>query len=258
MERIDKEISTESFQTWLQRNQSYLEMHLSWLRLMLQRKVLWLRQQWKADPLQNFQGQVISDALADCLLTGEDRAAEQIFYEEDKNGREITQAIEQVEERLKDQSNALMKAHTPTALDMLSQIFGLTSFDRAVLLLCLAPEIDPAFERIYAYVQDDITRKYVTPYLALLLFAANGDSEQVLRHSFLPEAPMFKFKLIHRGDSAQITHSLASSPLRIDPRIADYLQGVNRLDERVTDILSPVKPIESPLSQSYEDIVNKL
>jgi len=72
-----------------------------------------------------------------------------------------------------------------------------------VLLLCLAPEIDPTFERLYAYVQDDITRKYVTPYLAVSLFQAHGLSKTDLRQGFLPDSPLFRFRLIHRENPSQ-------------------------------------------------------
>lgn len=257
MEKINKKNTTPPFQLWLEANQSYLRSHLSWLRLILHRRVLWLRQQWKHNPPHKHQAQFIRDAQTDWLLVGEDFAAEQQFYKEDGAAREITHNIEEMKRKQEEQSNALSKSGTSTSLDVLTQIFGLTSFDRAILLLCLAPELDPTFERLYAYVQDDARHNYVTPHLALSLFKANGEPQTVLSLSFLPEAPLFKFKLIHREDSTQVTRSWASCPLRINPRITDYLQGVNRLDEKVADILKPVPPVEAP-PQSYKEIVDKL
>ncbi len=257
MEKTDKKVTTEPFQFWLQANQTYLKTNLSWLQLILHRRVLWLRQQWQHDPLQNYQELVISDAQVDWLLTGEDRTAEQKFYKEDRNASKITQAIKEAKQELEVQTNTLLKAGTPTALDVLSQIFGLNSFDRMVLLFCLAPELDPAFERLYAYVQDEVSRKYVTPNLVLSLFAEDTDSDLVLRHSFLPGAPLFEFKLLDRENSAQIAQSWNTSPLRINPRIADYLQGINRLDERVAEILKPLPRVEL-LAQKHEEVVNQL
>lgn len=246
-----------SLQSWLAANQSYLRTHLSWLRMILQRRVLWLRCQWKHDPLQNYRGQVISDVQADWLLEGEDAVADQNFYQDDPGARKMTQAIEKAEEELQKQSHSLVKAGTPTSLDMLTQIFGLTFFDRAVLLLCLAPELDSTFERLYAYMQDDVNRKYATVHLALSLFATDPDSEQLLRQSFLPESPLFRFKLLDRENSTYMTFNQACRALRIDPRIADYLQGINRLDESVTDILIPVSQSEL-LPHTYEEILVKL
>src|SRR4051794_24894296 len=41
----------------------------------------------------------------------------------------------------------------------LEQEFGLDGFDLDVVLVALAPEIDIRYERIYAYLQDDVTRR---------------------------------------------------------------------------------------------------
>ena len=41
----------------------------------------------------------------------------------------------------------------------LVRLFGLTPFDRDALLICLAPELDLRYERLYAYLQDDVTKK---------------------------------------------------------------------------------------------------
>ncbi|MHC4086016.1 MAG: ATP-binding protein [Planctomycetota bacterium] len=169
----------------------------------------------------------------------------------------ITRTIKKAQQEMVDQSQVLWKSNTPAALDTLTQIFGLNSFDRAILMLCLAPEIDPAFERLYAYIQDEVPRKYITVHLALSLFTTERENGSGLRQSFLPEAPLFRFKLIEREHSTQLSIGWNSGPLRINPRIADYLQGINRLDERVADFLKPVPPVES-LPQSYQEIVDKL
>ena len=42
------------------------------------------------------------------------------------------------------------------------QLFGLTVVERDILLLALAPELDLRYERLYAYLQDDVTRKRPT------------------------------------------------------------------------------------------------
>src|SRR5687767_401834 len=40
--------------------------------------------------------------------------------------------------------------------------YGLSSFDLDVLLIALAPELDLRYERLYGYLQDDITRRRAT------------------------------------------------------------------------------------------------
>ena len=49
--------------------------------------------------------------------------------------------------------------------------FGLSTFDLDVILICLASEIDRRYERLYAYLQDDVTRKHPSVALVLDLYA---------------------------------------------------------------------------------------
>jgi hypothetical protein len=50
---------------WLEANQTYLDAEMRRLRLLLQRRVLWLRRLWRHDPLENYKGLVISEVQAD-------------------------------------------------------------------------------------------------------------------------------------------------------------------------------------------------
>jgi hypothetical protein len=242
-------VLTTTMDQWAVANRHYLDLELRRLRLLLHRRVLWLRKQWKHDPLQSYQGLVISEAQADGLLVGEDRRAEERFYHEDPEAVRITRDLEALQKELGSRALAVDGAGGPPALEILARLFGLTPSERDVLLLCLAPELDPAFERLYAYVQDDVTRKYPTPYLASTLFAGHAWD------SFLPEAPLRRFGLIAfetAGASARSTE-----PLRLNRRIGDYLLGLNRMDEQVAHVLKPVEP-PPLLAPAQEEVVGRL
>jgi hypothetical protein len=129
---------------WTDANRRYLEAELVRLRLLLQRRVLWLRQQWKHDPLQSYQGWIISDGQADWLLAGEDREAERRFYQLDPDAQQLTGALEVVGEHIVAGEAACAAAGAPPALQWLAQLFHLTRFERDVILLCLDPMICPA------------------------------------------------------------------------------------------------------------------
>ena len=180
--------------TWVTANRDYLDAELRCLRLLLQRRVLWLRRQWKHDPLQSYQAQVISEVQADWLLAGEDAQAEARFYREDSEAAAISQSIAELERQLTEQRQQLTAAGTPPALEMLARLFGLTPFERNVLLLCLAPDLDPTFERLYAYVQDDVRCKYATPHMALSLFAGLSPSVLPASPPGLPDGHNFYFR----------------------------------------------------------------
>ncbi|MCA1554015.1 MAG: ATP-binding protein, partial [Chloroflexi bacterium] len=58
-----------------------------------------------------------------------------------------------------------------SALDPLCQSFGLSAFERSVLLLCAGIELDSSFAPLCATAQGDPTRTYPTFSLALAAFA---------------------------------------------------------------------------------------
>ena len=241
---------------WSLANQRYLNGELRRLRLILQRRVLWLRRQWRRDQLQNYQSLVISDARADLLLRGEERQAEARFYAEDAEAVAVSRAIAETEEDLARQARAFAEAGEPPSIDALVELFSLTQFERSVLLLCFATELDPNCERLYAYVQDDLTQNYATPRLALALFGGEGDAALNARDSFLPTAPLRGFRLVTLGQGAQHAATLSARPLRLEERIADYLSGVNQLDERLADTLRPVA--RAPVAPSQVELIGRV
>jgi Winged helix domain, variant/ATPase family associated with various cellular activities (AAA) len=239
---LNEHLQPTSASPWQKANYAYVEAELKRLRLLLQRRVRWLRQQWHQDPLQSYQGLVISDAQADWLLLGEHRQAEARFYREDPEAAQLGRSIAELERHLAAQQRSLAGLGTPPALEVLAHLLGLTPFERDTLLLCLATELDPTFERLYAYLHDDMTRKYATPHLALSLFGGDGETWLAARDSFLPETPLRRFRLITLDSAPLVTAPLGTRPLRLDDRIADYLLGINRIDERLAALLEPLSP----------------
>jgi hypothetical protein len=236
--------------SWHDANRDYLNAEMSRLRLILQLRVLWLRKQWKRDPLQEFREWVVSDAEADRLLAASQRESAGAFYESDaeavKLGREILDQRD-IAMAAAERANA---SGGPPAMEILARVFRLTDFDREVLLLSLAPELNPAFERLFAYVQDDATLKFPTTHLAFDLFGeryfgaenrARGDGWQ----HFIPEAPLFRSRLI-RLERSGIGSGCAEA-LRIERRICDYLLGINRLDDTAARVVRLLETTTSNL-----------
>ena len=66
---------------------------------------------------------------------------------------------------------------------------GLTDLDVDLLLVCLAPELDLRYERLYAYLQDDVTRKRPTVDLALNLLCPSTEAKLSARPAARAERP---------------------------------------------------------------------
>jgi SpoVK/Ycf46/Vps4 family AAA+-type ATPase len=242
--------------SWADQNELCLNLELQRLRLLLQRRVLWLRQLWRHDPLENFQGLVITEAQADWSLAGEDHQAEQKFYKEDDRAIALSTSIASLDHELSERSQALAAAHTPPAIDRLVALFGLTTFERNALLLCLAPELDPSFAQLYAYVQDDVARRFATIHLALTLYRNHGAPVETQRDAFLPGACFRHFKLIEMHPRSTPAESQSYRALYLDDRMVDYLRGINRLDERASNLLTSLVGI--PTTPAHELLIDRL
>jgi hypothetical protein len=239
--------------TWAESNQAYLRLELRRLRLLFQRKVRWLRSQWRQDSLGPNQGALISDACADRLLAGEDLDSEMRFYCDEPESAELSRALEEMESELA--RLRVVEGDGPPALEVLARKFGLQPVERDVLVLCWALEEDPTFSWLCAYVQDDVHARFATPQVALSLLSMAGGDREAIRRAFLPGAPLRRFQLIVAGDSTS-TLPFALRPLRIDERVANYLRGVNILDPSVTHLLRSVAPL--PVVAAHRELIGGL
>jgi AAA+ superfamily predicted ATPase len=246
--------STESVAAaaWVEANQACLGAEMERLRLLFKRRVLWLRQGWRQDPLASQRGLVISEAQADRLLdsTGD---AERDFLQQDAQARTLAQALEKAEAGLAARRAALAASGAIPALDALARSFGLDAFGRDALLLCFAVDEDADFATLCAYVQDDANARHATPQLLLGVLCQPGPQREAARMALLQSAPLRRFALLRTDDALAPRHA---GPLAIDERIADYVRGVNRIDDRMAQMVRPLPA--APLTQAQRDLVERL
>src|ERR1035438_4818299 len=106
----------------------------------------------------------------------------------------------------------------PAAIDRLAELFGLSPFERDVVLLAAGIEMDSALAT---------QAGRVTFGLAMAVLPEPHWS------ALTPFRPLRRFRLIEleRG------HGLTCAPLRIDERILHYLAGVNLPDPRLQPLI---------------------
>ena len=109
-------------------------------------------------------------------------------------------------------------------LNWLQKTFALSEFDLDLIIIALAPEIDLGYERLYAYLQDDVTRKRPTVDLALNLLCYSAESKLLQRSSFAPDAPLIKHELLHLiPDQTQVQPPILSHYLKLDEQVIRLL-----------------------------------
>ena len=121
----------------------------------------------------------------------------------------------------------------PAAIDLLAEIFGLSDFERELLLLCAAVEMESAIAERCAAA--GASRGGPTFGLAIATLAEPHWS------ALAPSAPLRRCRLVEVEPGRGVT----GAPLRIDERVLHYLAGVNALDQRLAPMLR--KSASAPL-----------
>jgi hypothetical protein len=133
---------------------------------------------------------------------------------------------------VKNVKKARRALHVTPPLDTLCSMFGLSPFERDILLLSAGVELDTRFAALCGKAQRDHMRAYPTFSLALAALPHAHWS------ALTPGAPLRYWRLLDLGES----RSVATSQIRIDERILHYLTGLQHMDERLVGIVSPVEP----------------
>ena len=138
----------------------------------------------------------------------------------------------------------------PATLDTVCSAFGLTGFERDLLLLCAGVEMDTAFASLCAAAQADPQRAAPTFSLAL---AALPDPHW---SALSPASPLRRWRLIEVGSGS----SLVTSPLRIDERVLHYLAGVQHLDEHLLGFVQPLatRAPSGEMLRSQQELVERI
>ena len=128
-------------------------------------------------------------------------------------------------------------------LRRLADEHGLSDFDLNVLLIALAPELDRRYEQVYAYLQDDVTRKRPTVDLALNLLCGDAREKVVWRAHFAPDSALVRRGLLHLiPDAEHLPTPLLAQGLKLDEQLIRFLTGQQSLDAR----LAPFCHLASP------------
>jgi hypothetical protein len=145
----------------------------------------------------------------------------------------------------------------PSHLQSLAQAFGLDEFEKDTLLLCLAPAFDLRYEKIYGYLQDDVTRKRPGINLVLNLLCPAGPGRLLALSHFAADTPLFKHRLLERfSEPGQNRSPLLSQSLLIDETIVHWLLGRYQPGDEIAPYikLDLVQLPQTELSNPEEDL----
>jgi AAA+ superfamily predicted ATPase len=140
--------------------------------------------------------------------------------------------------------------HTP-ALEILAARLQLSQFERDVLLLCAAMELDTRLPSMCAHAQGDPSRPFPTFALAMTLL------DEPAWDAMSPLRPLRRLRLLEVNQPGATP--LTAAALRADERIVNFIKGLNYLDDRLSPLMMPLEgDAGMQLPQSQQTVIDSL
>jgi len=205
---------------------SHLKAELARIDVLIRREV----RRWQLagqDPGDAFRGLYVSDAEADLLLT---RAFGASWGQMVKLAPDEAQTLVDAQMRASQEVALVVEAARSCGqvlrLEHLCKVFGLDQFDLDALLIVVAINLDLRYERLYGYLQDDVTRKWPSVNLVLSLLCDSGEDRLLMLSHFGEQAPLFKHNILEAtSESGAAKPGLLNQALSLDESIVAWLLG---------------------------------
>jgi AAA+ superfamily predicted ATPase len=154
-----------------------------------------------------------------------------LAHNERMSGKEAidrSQIASEIESRLQELRATMV---IPPNLELLCNVFGLSDFERGLIVLCAGIELDATFKALFAAAHNDPSQTFPTFSIGMAILPNPRWS------ALAPSAPLRKWRLIEVGATA----NLAYSPLRISECILHYLVGITYMDARLSDFVQNIE-----------------
>jgi AAA+ superfamily predicted ATPase len=170
---------------------------------------------------------------------------------ENPDYQSLREDLAQLERQIDERKAESLRQGRELRLELLGDRFALTPVDKDILLLCLLPELDLKYERLFGYIQDDVTRRRPTVALALDLLCTSFEDRLAGRQYLSQRAPLIKYNVISLHDDTPGKHApLLARSLKLDDRIRDYLLGFDEIDDNLQPFVLKIAP-----QRGLEDII---
>ena len=226
-------VAEHTTDAWREANYRYVMTEIERIRLLLERRV----EAWR------HTGSSAAAGTADRELA-------------ERRASSLRSALMAVDAELEAQTASFMSAGRPPAIEGCVYLFGLNRFQRDLLLLCLAAELTPSLESLFAAAQNDANRRFPTLSLALGLFTSTPEAELAAYASVMPGSALRRFRLITLGAAGATVGPLSTWALQLEERVAGVLLGLPWPDERVGELIQLVPKV--PTSTDHDVLAERI
>ena len=231
-------------------NWDHLAAEFAYLDLLLRREVLRWRHGLPKQSQDIFKTVYITDGEIDQLLGDSPNStpADQSQLEAIESA--VTAARAEIEQR----KQISLERGVALALPQLAKLFGLALGEEQILMICFAPEFELKYERIYAYLQDDISRRKANVDLILRLLCESDEERLQFRTFLSPQSVLFRSHILRYLDSDE--QHLPARTVKLDDRITSFLLGVGGIENEIASCLQHFHPEDDEIAP--HDLRSKL
>ncbi|MFC1892708.1 ATP-binding protein [Chloroflexota bacterium] len=222
----------------------HLLAELGRIELKLQLRVGNTREDHNQTEDDNFRGLFLSEKRIDTIISNPR------FLREDGSSQlnnaasgALAESLRQLEGDITKRKKESLHRGLTLRLDELGRLFCLSVFEIDTLLLCLLPELNLEYQQLYAYLQDDVTKKSPTVNLVLQMLCESFPDTLKAREAFSPEASLVRYHILHlHDDHTSRPPPLLAKFLQVDERITSYLLETNQIDARLLSFTHSIYP----------------
>jgi hypothetical protein len=155
------------------------------------------------------------------------RAAVRAVAEHDSNPDDALRGLYISDEHALALASDLGATEADPLLAAASDRLGLDELDSAVLAVCAAPELHPRYGQLYAYLQDDVTRRLPSPRLVAALLSSGEVPRRDVLECFAPSGRLVRAGAL-RLLSPDPSVPLVDRSLKVTDRLAAFLLGAGK------------------------------
>ena len=218
-------------------NGAHLRAELEWLHQLVRAEIHVSDRYCAGSGLDEFSGLYISREEIDRLL--ETPAGRAAVAKPDEAVRQLRGRVEDDRRKLDRRVELSIAAGADLRLAQLARAFDLDAVARNAVLCCAGAELDAQISRLFAFMQNDATKRRPSFALLARLLVPEAADPVGVRALFGPACALHAHCLLEPGAAADGLFSLAEA--RLAPGITDFLIGAERLPAAVAEAAEPVR-----------------
>jgi len=173
-----------------------------------------------------------------------------------RRGFEASDRRADARETIDQRVTATASAGVDLRLPRLAERFDLADRHVDALLLAVAPDLDLAYEKVFAYLQDDLTRKRPTVGLVARILGSPEHGPLDERYRLSESSPLVSAGLV-RLRSPEPGAPLLAASVTADRRVVAYLLGSDDVDPSIADCTEAIDPDTTVSTLPIDDAVRR-